>query len=160
MPPAPRLVPLALILGLFMAACTDNTAGVPVSVESGAITKAMADKAVAIFLDECKTLSVGAWRDVAMARASARVSAAADRQERYGWGSELEIVIDFSPTLTTPTANAAHAAQRTLTYILGGASKPGIVAKDRISQTLCGMKTTEKAQDSFKSVPALAVLGS
>jgi len=129
---------------------------IPVDVQTKTITKEDAEKAVAIFIEQCKPLTSLPAGDIVSAKATAQGTY--DYQvKRHGWTSGIEIVVKISDS---PSIRAVEAGAmgHNLFYFLGGGPDAGIDARKRPSQKLCGMIPNEDGKDVFKPVPALSFL--
>lgn len=156
---------LALRLALFAAFSVLSGCGesdksaltIPAETQTAAISKEDAEKAVAIFVDQCKPLTGEYRTDIASAKAKAQNGFADYRIQGYGWKAEIEIQIR---TVDNPKdiPNELMSAGQMLTYYVGGGVKPGIIAKSRKAQALCGMTVNPTGGDVFKPVPALSFL--
>lgn len=129
---------------------------IPIDLQDKKISKEVAEKAVAIFVEQCKPLTSLPAGDIVSAKATSQ--GAYDYQaKRYGWTAGIEIVVKISdsPSIRAVEANAMG---HNLFYYLGGGPNAGIEARKSPSQKLCGMTPPEAGGDVFKPVPALAFL--
>lgn len=153
---------LAVIAVLALTSCDDPspqpkaTLAIPIDIQAPGIAKETAENAVTAFVEQCSALTSLPPGDIVSATATAQ-SAQKYQTDRHGWKTTIEVVVKISdnPSLK---AVEARAMGHNLFYYLGGGQEPGIEARKRPSQSLCGMTPNEDGKDTFKRVPALSPL--
>lgn len=154
-------IALATMISKLLSHDDNPGPGFTVDMRTDKVSREQVDQALAAFRAACVPLGGKYWGDVIEAKAVVQDTFAEYRQ-RKGWGAEIELSVKLpdDPKIM-PAATDAYgvAAGHTLWYYLGGGDDPGVFAKKRVSQGLCGLRPNEDGADGFLRVPDLKVLG-
>jgi hypothetical protein len=153
-----RLIVVLLAASLFTA-CSSATA--PLEVDTQAVPARhvpLVHDAVRALLDACTRLEeVSADLDQVSAFLIEGTPETDYRSEQYGWRHYIALDIRVSDTPRAVPRNV-RAAGHTITYYLGGGSRPGILTQKLVGQQLCGTMPLNASADSFLDAPALSLV--
>ncbi len=148
-------------LALALTGCGDGQPSGPsfsIEMKAKGVTQDSVAKALDAFKKACAPLTTKHWGDVVEAKARVTDGYAPYRLEQ-GWLREIEISVQLVKDPKTIPVNMDEygvPGGHTLWYYAGGGVNPGIFAKKRVSQALCGMRPDQDGRDTFKAVPELA----